>query len=179
MGIFVDENMCNGCGTADEPMTLYAHFYLGLVYLEREMFEDAQTFFRKTLALGPNLIEAYYELGRALWFNGQRDEAMQAWRDDCRVRGDERQALARQHARAAVLGARAAMLERVRCSHAWRATSLRCFSPRLSRSMKSSASLDALCSPFPSRSNSLHIASGSAPRSAWRSPPTTARASSR
>ena len=65
----------------DRKATLYAHFYLGLVYLEREMFEDAQTFFRKTLALGPNLIEAYYELGRALWFNGQRDEAMQAWRD--------------------------------------------------------------------------------------------------
>ena len=39
------------------------------------MFEDAQTFFQKTLALGPNLIEAYYELGRAYWFNGQRDEA--------------------------------------------------------------------------------------------------------
>jgi len=65
----------------DRKATLYAHFYLGLVYLEREMFEDAQTFFRKTIALGPNLIEAYYELGRALWFDGQRDEAMQAWRD--------------------------------------------------------------------------------------------------
>ena len=39
------------------------------------MYEDAQTFFQKTLALGPNLIEAYYELGRAYWFNGQHDEA--------------------------------------------------------------------------------------------------------
>lgn len=65
----------------DRKATLYAHFYLGLVYAEREMYEDAQTFFRKTLALGPNLIEAYYELGRALWFEGRRDEAMQAWRD--------------------------------------------------------------------------------------------------
>ena len=45
------------------------------------MFEDAQTFFQKTIALGPNLIEAYYELGRAFWFNGQEDEAKQAWRD--------------------------------------------------------------------------------------------------
>ena len=43
----------------DKKATLYAHFYLGLVYLERDMFEDAQTFFQKTLALGPNLIEAY------------------------------------------------------------------------------------------------------------------------
>ena len=45
----------------DRKATLYAHYYLGLVYLEREMYEDAQSFFRKTLALGPNLIEAYYE----------------------------------------------------------------------------------------------------------------------
>jgi tetratricopeptide (TPR) repeat protein len=66
---------------SDRKATLYAHFYLGLVYLERDMFEDAQTFFQKTLSLGPNLIEAYYELGRAFWFNGQRDEALQTWRD--------------------------------------------------------------------------------------------------
>jgi tetratricopeptide (TPR) repeat protein len=65
----------------DKKASLYAHFYLGLVYLERDMFEDAQTFFQKTLVLGPNLIEAYYEMGRAYWFNGQQDEAMQAWRD--------------------------------------------------------------------------------------------------
>jgi tetratricopeptide (TPR) repeat protein len=65
----------------DRKATLYAHFYLGLVYLERDMFEDAQTFFQKSLVLGPNLIEAYFELGRAYWFNGQRDEAMQTWRD--------------------------------------------------------------------------------------------------
>jgi tetratricopeptide (TPR) repeat protein len=63
----------------DRKATLYAHYYLGLVYLEREMFEDAQTFFRKTLKLGPNLIEAYFELGRALWFAGQREQAMQTW----------------------------------------------------------------------------------------------------
>jgi tetratricopeptide (TPR) repeat protein len=66
---------------SDRKATLYAHFYLGLVYLERDMFEDAQTFFQKTLVLGPNLIEAYFELGRAFWFNGQRDEALQTWRD--------------------------------------------------------------------------------------------------
>ena len=64
----------------DKKATLYAHFYLGLVYLERDMFEDAQTFFQKTVALGPNLIEAYYELGRAYWFNGQRDDAIETWK---------------------------------------------------------------------------------------------------
>lgn len=63
----------------DKKATLYAHFYLGLVYLERDMFEDAQTFFQKAIVLGPNLIEAYYEAGRAYWFNGQRDEAVQMW----------------------------------------------------------------------------------------------------
>ena len=64
----------------DKKATLYAHFYLGLVYLEREMYEDAQVFFQKTLALGPNLIEAYYELGRAYWFNEQEDVARETWK---------------------------------------------------------------------------------------------------
>jgi len=43
------------------------------------MYEDAENFFLKTLALGPNLIEAYYELGWAYWLNEQRDEAADAW----------------------------------------------------------------------------------------------------
>ena len=64
----------------DRKATLYAHFYLGLVYLEREMYEDAQAFFRKSIELGPNLLEAYYELGRSLWFGGSRDDAKEAWR---------------------------------------------------------------------------------------------------
>jgi tetratricopeptide (TPR) repeat protein len=63
----------------DRKATLYAHYYLGLVYLEREMYEDAQTFLRKTLKLGPNLIEAYFELGRALWLGGEREDAVQVW----------------------------------------------------------------------------------------------------
>ncbi|MFL5514328.1 MAG: tetratricopeptide repeat protein [Gemmatimonadales bacterium] len=63
----------------DRKATLYAHYYLGLVYLEREMYEDAQTFLRKTLKLGPNLIEAYFELGRALWLGGEREEAVKVW----------------------------------------------------------------------------------------------------
>ncbi len=63
----------------DKKASLYAHFYLGLVYLEREMYEDAENFFLKTLALGPNLIEAYYELGWAYWLNDQRDEGKETW----------------------------------------------------------------------------------------------------
>lgn len=69
----------------DRKATLYAHFYLGLVYLEREMFEDAVTFFQKTLNLGPNLIEAYYELGRADWFLGDHDAACAVWREGFKV----------------------------------------------------------------------------------------------
>jgi tetratricopeptide (TPR) repeat protein len=65
----------------DRKATLYAHYYLGLVYLEREMYEDAQTFLQKTLALGPNLVEAWFELGRARWFTGDREAAKQAWSD--------------------------------------------------------------------------------------------------
>ncbi len=65
----------------DKKATLYAHFYLGLVYLQREMYEDAQTFFQKTLKLGPNLIEAYYELGRAYWFGGEAAPAKQIWEE--------------------------------------------------------------------------------------------------
>jgi len=63
----------------DKKATLYAHFYLGLVYLNREMYEDAQTFFQKTLKLGPNLIEAHYELGRAFWFGGDPEQARRTW----------------------------------------------------------------------------------------------------
>lgn len=64
----------------DKKATLYAHFYLGLVYQEREMYDDAQTFFEKTLKLGPNLIEAYYELGRAQWFSGEQEAATRTWK---------------------------------------------------------------------------------------------------
>ena len=63
----------------DKKATLYANYYLGLVYLEREMYEDAENFFRKTLELGPNLIEAYFEMGRAQWLAGNRDAAQATW----------------------------------------------------------------------------------------------------
>ena len=69
----------------DRKATLYAHYYLGLVYFARDMLEDAQTFFEKTLTLGPNLIEAYYELGRTRWFLGDRSGATQAWEDGYRA----------------------------------------------------------------------------------------------
>lgn len=64
----------------DRKATLYAHLYLGQVYYEREMFDDANIFFRKAIELGPNLLQAWYELGRSQWFAGRRDEARETWR---------------------------------------------------------------------------------------------------
>ncbi|MDF1506363.1 tetratricopeptide repeat protein, partial [Roseisolibacter sp. H3M3-2] len=64
----------------DRKAALYATFYVGLVYLHRGMYADAVAYFRQALALGPNLLEAYYETGRALWLAGDRDAAVQAWR---------------------------------------------------------------------------------------------------
>ncbi|HEU0055140.1 MAG TPA: tetratricopeptide repeat protein [Longimicrobium sp.] len=64
----------------DRKASLYAHFYMGLVYLEREMYEDARAFFRKTLELGPNMLEAWFETGRAFYLEGNRKAAAEAWR---------------------------------------------------------------------------------------------------
>ena len=63
----------------DRRATLYAHLYLGQVYYEREMFDDADAFFQKAIELGPNLLQARYELGRSQWFAGQRDRALETW----------------------------------------------------------------------------------------------------
>jgi tetratricopeptide (TPR) repeat protein len=59
---------------------LYANFYLGLVYTEREMYDDAQIFFERAISLGPNLVEAYFELGHALWLAGDRARAQDVWK---------------------------------------------------------------------------------------------------
>lgn len=65
---------------SDRRAVLYAHLYLGMVYCEREMFDDAEAFFRKALELGPNLLQAWYELGRTYWFAGRHADAIQAWK---------------------------------------------------------------------------------------------------
>jgi len=65
----------------DRKATLYAHLYLGMVYREREMYADAEPFFQKALELGPNLIQAWYELGRARWFGGEQVAARKAWQE--------------------------------------------------------------------------------------------------
>jgi tetratricopeptide (TPR) repeat protein len=65
----------------DRKATMYANFYLGLVYLERNRADEAQAFLKKAIALGPNLTQAHFELGRAYWRAGRRDFALATWRD--------------------------------------------------------------------------------------------------
>ncbi|MGI8546473.1 MAG: tetratricopeptide repeat protein [Gemmatimonadaceae bacterium] len=64
----------------DARARLYANFYLGLVYTEREMYDDAQIFFERAIKLGPNMVEAYFELGHALWLSGDRVRAIATWK---------------------------------------------------------------------------------------------------
>lgn len=71
---------------ADARAALYANYWLGVAYLERDMAADAVEFLRRAVSLGPNLAEGWAELGRALWFRGQATEAVQAWTTGAAVR---------------------------------------------------------------------------------------------
>lgn len=64
----------------DRTATLYAHYYFGLLYLDREMFDDAVNFLKRTVELGPNLIEAYYHLGAVYEKRGEIEEAIRVWK---------------------------------------------------------------------------------------------------
>ncbi len=63
----------------DRRAVLYAHLYLGMVYRERQAYDDAELYFRKTLDLGPNLLQAWYELGQSRWAAGHHVAARDAW----------------------------------------------------------------------------------------------------
>jgi tetratricopeptide (TPR) repeat protein len=65
---------------ADRRATLYATLHLGVAYGQRGMHEDAVAFLNRALALGPNLVEAHYALGRAHWLAGAPGAAHEAWR---------------------------------------------------------------------------------------------------
>ena len=60
--------------TTDKMSLIYANFYLGLIYRDREMFEDAIKFLLKTIALGPNHMEAYYYLGLTYFETGMESK---------------------------------------------------------------------------------------------------------
>jgi tetratricopeptide (TPR) repeat protein len=63
----------------DPRAQLYAHYWLGVTYLERDMRADAAESLQRAVALGPNLAEAWADLGRARWLDGRRDDAVEAW----------------------------------------------------------------------------------------------------
>lgn len=63
----------------DRRATLYATLGLGVAYAQRGMSDDAVAFFRRALALGPNLVEARYELGCTLHAAGAIDAARAEW----------------------------------------------------------------------------------------------------
>lgn len=70
----------------DARAILYANYWLGVAYLEREMDADAVELLRRAVKLGPNLAEGWADLGRALWFRGEHDLARAAWTTGATVR---------------------------------------------------------------------------------------------
>jgi len=70
---------------SDRKATLYAHYYLGLVHFEQQLYAEAIGELLKAIELGPNLIEARFELGRVLWFADRTDDAIAAWRKGAEV----------------------------------------------------------------------------------------------
>ncbi len=57
--------------------TLYTLYYMGLVYLDREMFDDAEEFLKKAIEKGPNLQEAYYHLAITYERKGEIDKSIE------------------------------------------------------------------------------------------------------
>ena len=70
---------------SDRKATLYAHYYLGLVHFEEKRYAEAIGALLRAIELGPNLIEARFELGRVLWFADRTDDAIAAWRKGAEV----------------------------------------------------------------------------------------------
>jgi len=64
----------------DRKATLYAHYYLGLVRYAQEEYAQAIGELLRAIELGPNLIEARFELGRVFWYAERTDDAIATWR---------------------------------------------------------------------------------------------------
>jgi tetratricopeptide (TPR) repeat protein len=65
--------------TADPKASLYATYWLGVVYLQRDMATEAILQLSRALELGPNLLEAAWALGRAHWSRNERETAVAVW----------------------------------------------------------------------------------------------------
>jgi tetratricopeptide (TPR) repeat protein len=64
----------------DASAKLYANYYLGLVYFERNMYSDAIHFFEHALEIGPNLFEAKYYMGLSYFGKGHEAKAKGIWK---------------------------------------------------------------------------------------------------
>ncbi|MEP6904924.1 MAG: tetratricopeptide repeat protein [Gemmatimonadales bacterium] len=64
----------------DPQATLYACFYLGLLFAAQANYFGAETCFQKTVSLAPSFTEGYYELGRAQLSAGRLAEARNTWK---------------------------------------------------------------------------------------------------
>ena len=64
----------------DRKAAMYAWLHLGVVARRRGQRPEAESAFQQALALGPNLLQGWYELGRARWEAGHALEAVGAWR---------------------------------------------------------------------------------------------------
>ncbi len=73
--------------------TLYALYYLGLIYLDREMYDDAISFFKKALDRGPNLVEGLYHLGIAYEKKKEYEKAKESFRRVIEIAPDSKWAL--------------------------------------------------------------------------------------
>lgn len=65
---------------SDPKAALYGWFYLGMHHSDQRDIVEAEHCFGKTIALAPNFIEAYYELGRAYFRTGDVAQAEKTWR---------------------------------------------------------------------------------------------------
>ncbi len=74
----------------DKMASLYANFYLGLVYYERTMYTDAIRFFEQALRLGPNLQEAHYYMGCTEIKKYEFEKAVQHFENCMKIDKDSR-----------------------------------------------------------------------------------------
>jgi tetratricopeptide (TPR) repeat protein len=70
----------------DRRAALYANYWLGVAFLEREMPSDAVEVLERAVRLGPNLAEGWAELGRAQWTLAQNDAARSSWHTAIAIR---------------------------------------------------------------------------------------------
>lgn len=65
---------------SDRKAMLYAYYYMGLVQFGQEEYAQAIGALLRAIELGPNMIEARFELGRVYWFADRTDDAIATWR---------------------------------------------------------------------------------------------------